>query len=418
MSPMNRRTFLGSAAVGVGSLALPGTRAEANPSAGRANSAQPTPAASDVVVVGAGAFGGWTALYLREMGVNVTLVDAYGAGNARASSGGETRQIRAGYANQEYYTRWVVEAFARWKKRQVEWGRSLFFETGQIQLAQEWTTSLKETQTVLDRVGVATQVLTRDDVVRRFPQVNAEGINLGVFTPGTGVLKAREGCQAVADAFQKSGGRFTIARASLGKQTGGKLQDVTLSNGQSIAAQSFVFAVGPWLPKVFPDVMANKMRTPRQLELFYGTPPGDERFTYPNFPNWAVGGAYGFPSIEGRGFKVAMEGHLLVDPDTQQRVPTAEELAKGREFVARWFPLLKDQPLIESKVCQYEMSVDSNFIVQRHPALENVWLVGGGSGHGYKHGIVLGEYVANRVLGKPTDPALEPIFRLKTEAFS
>jgi sarcosine oxidase len=415
---MNRRRFLGTAAAGVGSLALPGARAQAGAAARHPSAAQPTGAGADVVVVGAGAFGGWTALYLREMGVDVTMVDAYGAGNARASSGGETRQIRAGYASQEYYTRWVVDAFARWKKRQAEWGRSLFFETGQIQLAQEWTTNLKETQTVLDRVGVETQILTHADVVRRFPQVNAEGINLGVYTPGTGVLKAREGCQAVADAFQKAGGRFAIARASLGRQAGGTLQDVTLSNGQTVAAQSFVFAVGPWLPKVFPDLMASKMRSPRMLELFFGTPPGDERFTYPNFPNWAVAGAYGFPSIEGRGFKVALEGTQLVDPDTQQRVPTPEEIAKGREFVARWFPLLKDQPLIESKVCQYEMSVDSNFIVQRHPALENVWLVGGGSGHGYKHGIVLGEYVANRVTGKPTDPALEPIFRLKAGTFS
>ena len=415
---MNRRTFLGTAAAGVGTLALPGARAQVSAAARQANSPQPTSPGADVVVVGAGAFGGWTALYLREMGLNVTMVDAFGAGNARASSGGETRQIRAGYASQEYYTRWVVEAFAGWKKRLADGGRTLFFETGQIALAQEWTKNLKETQTVLGRVGVETHVLTHADVVRRFPQVNAEGINLGVYTPGTGVLKAREGCQAVADAFQRSGGRFTIARASLGRQAGGKLQDVTLSNGQTIAAQSYVFAVGPWLPKVFPDVMANKLRTPRQVELFYGTPPGDERFTYPNFPNWAVAGAYGFPSIEGRGFKVALEGTLLVDPDTQQRVVTPEEIAKGREFVARWFPLLKDQPLIESKVCQYEMSVDANFIVQRHPALENVWLVGGGSGHGYKHGIMLGEYVANRVLGKPTDQTLEPIFKLKPETFS
>jgi sarcosine oxidase len=413
---MNRRRFLRSAAAGVSTLALPPAQAQAI--ARHADAAQPTAAGTEVVVVGAGAFGGWTALYLREMGVNVTLVDAYGAGNARASSGGETRQIRAGYADQEYYTRWVVDAFARWKKRQAEWGRTLFFETGQITLAAEWSKGLKDQQTVLDRVGVETQVLTRADVLRRFPQVNAEGIELGIYTPGTGVLKAREGCQAVADAFQKAGGRFAIARASLGRQAGGKLQDVTLSSGQAVAAQSFVFAVGPWLPKVFPDVMANKMRSPRMLELFFGTPPGDERFTYPNFPNWAVGGAYGFPSIEGRGFKVALEGTQLVDPDSQQRVLTPEEVAKGREFVARWFPLLKDQPLVESKVCQYEMSVDSNFIVQRHPALENVWLVGGGSGHGYKHGIVLGEYVANRVLGKPTDPSLEPIFTLKPATFS
>jgi glycine/D-amino acid oxidase-like deaminating enzyme len=312
----------------------------------------------------------------------------------------------------------VLEAFARWKKRQAEWGRTLFFETGQISLVPEWTKGLKESQAVLDRVGVKTEVLTRADLGRRYPQVNLEGINLGIYTPGTGVLKAREGCQAVADTFQKKGGHFAIARASLGRRAGGKLQDVSLSNGQTVAAQTFVFAAGPWLPKVFPDVMANKLRTPRMLELFYGTPPGDERFTYPNFPNWAVGGAYGFPSIEGRGFKVALEGTLIVDPDTQERVLTADEIAKGRDFIARWFPLLKDQPLIESKVCQYEMSIDSNFIVQRHPALENVWLVGGGSGHGYKHGIMLGEYVANRVLGNPTDPALEPIFKLKPETFS
>ncbi len=190
---MNRRSFLGTAAAGVGTLALARTRGQASAAPGHASSQQPTGPGADVVVVGAGAFGGWTALYLREMGVNVTMVDAYGAGNARASSGGETRQIRAGYADQEYYTRWVVDAFARWKRRQVEWGRTLFYETGQIALVQEWTKSLKETQTVLDRVGVETHVLTRADVVRRFPQVNAEGINLGIYTPGTGVLKASEG---------------------------------------------------------------------------------------------------------------------------------------------------------------------------------------------------------------------------------
>ena len=251
-----------------------------------------------------------------------------------------------------------------------------------------------------------------------FHKSTQRGSLSGCTFPGTGVLKAREGCQAVADAFQKKGGRFTIARASLGRQAGGKLQDVALSNGQTVAAQSFVFALGPWLPNVFPDVMANKLKTPRHTELFYGTPPGDERFTYPNFPNWSVPGGYGFPSIEGQGFKIALPGTVIVDPDTQERVLTPEEIAKGREFIARWFPLLKDQPLIESKVCQYETSVDSNLIVQRHPALENVWLVGGGSGGGYKHGIMLGEYVANRVLGKPTDPALEPIFKLKPETFS
>ena len=204
----------------------------------------------------------------------------------------------------------------------------------------------------------------------------------------------------------------------MGRRSGGKLQHVTLSNGQSIAAPTFVFALGPWLPKVFPDVMKNKLLTPRRVEFFYGTPPGDERFTYPNFPAWSAGGAYGFPSIEGKGFKVAPTfDNIMVDPDVQERVLTADEVRKGREFVTKWFPDLKDQPLIESKVCQYENSVDAHFIVNRHPELDNLWLVGGGSGHGYKHGIIFGEYVANRVIGRDKNPELEEMFKLKADTF-
>jgi glycine/D-amino acid oxidase-like deaminating enzyme len=170
---------------------------------------------------------------------------------------------------------------------------------------------------------------------------------------------------------------------------------------------------------MFPQLIANKLQVPRRVEFFYGTPPGDERFTYPNFPAWSVGGAYGFPSIEGKGFKVAPTfDNIMVDPGVQERILTAEEVRKGREFVAKWFPGLKDQPLIESKVCQYENSVDGHFICQRHPELSNVWLVGGGSGHGYKHGIMFGAYVANRVLGEDKNPELEATFKIKDESFS
>jgi glycine/D-amino acid oxidase-like deaminating enzyme len=169
---------------------------------------------------------------------------------------------------------------------------------------------------------------------------------------------------------------------------------------------------------VFPSVMKNKLATPRRVVFFYGTPPGDERFTYPNFPTWAVDGAYGFPSIEGKGFKVVPTfERVIVDPDTQEHTLTADELRRGREFVTKWFPALARQPLVESKVCQREDSIDDHFIVQPHPELSNVWLVGGGSGHGYKHGIMLGDYVANRVVGKDKNPELADTFRLKAGTF-
>src|SRR5207244_7181228 len=129
---LNRRRFLKAASAGVGTLAVGparlfgGQQAAINPTA-------------EIVVVGAGAFGGWTALYLREMGHTVTLIDQYGPGNSRATSGGESRQIRAGYGDREVYTRWVLQAFDRWQAREAEWGRRLFFRTGQLSLAREWT---------------------------------------------------------------------------------------------------------------------------------------------------------------------------------------------------------------------------------------------------------------------------------------
>ena len=405
---MNRRRFLTAASAGVGTLAL---------GAGRLLASQGS-RTTEIVVVGAGAFGGWTALYLREQGFTVTLVDQYGPGNSRATSGGESRQIRAGYGERELYTRWVLEAFDRWKAREDEWGKTLLFRTGQISLAREWTRELTGTRKVFDKLGVKYEIVKHDDLARRYPQMNTASVDFGMHVPSTGVLKAREGCVAVAQAFEKKGGRFLTAKVELGTRAGGVLQDVALSTRQTIAAQTFVFACGPWLPKVFPSVMKNKLITPRRVVFFYGTPPGDERFTYPNFPTWAVDDAYGFPSIEGKGFKVVPTfERVLVDPDTQEHTLTADEIRQGRAFVTKWFPALADQPLVESKVCQREDSIDEHFIVDRHPELSNVWLVGGGSGHGYKHGIMLGEYVANRVVGKDRSPELAATFKLKDGTF-
>jgi sarcosine oxidase len=409
MTDWNRRRFLKAASAGVGALALDADRLSAGQ---RGN---PT---TEIVVVGAGAFGGWTALYLREMGFTVTMIDQYGPGNSRATSGGESRQIRAGYGERELYTRWVLQAFERWKAREAEWGRRLFFQTGQLSLTGEWTKELTDTRKVFDRLSVKYEIVKHDDLVRQYPQMNTQTVDFAMFTPSTGVLKAREGCVAVAQAFERNGGRFLIAKVELGRRSGRLLQDVALSTGQRVAAQTFVFACGPWLPKVFPAVMKNKLATPRRVVFFYGTPPGDERFTYPNFPTWAVDNAYGFPSIEGKGFKVVPTfERVIVDPDTQEHTLTPDELRRGREFVTKWFPALARQPLVESKVCQREDSIDDHFIVDQHPELSNVWLVGGGSGHGYKHGIMLGDYVANRVVGRDKNPELAATFKLKDRSF-
>jgi glycine/D-amino acid oxidase-like deaminating enzyme len=164
--------------------------------------------------------------------------------------------------------------------------------------------------------------------------------------------------------------------------------------------------------------MKKKLFTPRRDVFFFGTPSGDDRFSYPHFPNYSEEAYYGFPSIEGRGFKVCPVGELVAfDPDSDERIVSPYQVKRARDYLALRFPGLKDQPILETRVCQLEMSVDEHFIIDRHPELENVWLVGGGSGHGYKHGPVVGEYVAERVLGREGNPELESVFRLKAQTF-
>ena len=372
----------------------------------------------DVVVVGAGAFGGWTALYLREMGASVTLVDAFGPGNSRASSGDETRQIRAAYGDRELYTRWALKAFERWKSREQEWGKPLFLKTGRVELAPAWTAELRASKAVLEKFGVPIEVIPHDELTRRYPQMSPDGIEFALFEPGAGVLRAREACRAVAEALEHKGGRMMIARAQPGRQSGGRLLDVALSTGQNLSAEVFVFACGPWLPKVFPGLMKKKLFTPRRDVFFFGTPPGDARFTYPNFPNYSEAAYYGFPSIDYRGFKVCPTGEpTAFDPDADERIVSPYQLKRARDYLALRFPALKDQPVVETRVCQLEMSVDEHFIIDRHPNLSNVWIAGGGSGHGFKQGPVVGEYIAHRVLGKDANPELESVFRLKGETF-
>ena len=184
MTPFDRRRFLKTTGGTVGALAA------ASWTAGLSGERQSS-ASSEVVVVGAGAFGGWTALYLREMGHTVTLVDQYGPGNARATSGGESRQIRAVYGEREIYTKWVLQAFDRWQAREAEWGKRLFYRTGQLSLATEWTKELTDTRKVFDRLGVKYDIVKPDDLARLYPQMNTRGIQAAMSTPGTGVLKAR-----------------------------------------------------------------------------------------------------------------------------------------------------------------------------------------------------------------------------------
>jgi sarcosine oxidase len=437
---LDRRDFLKVAGAGAGALltgcaSAPGflrTRGSAN-----------------VVVVGAGAFGGWTALYLQRMGARVTLVDMFGPGNSRSTSGDETRGVRSSYGDRphgELWMQWAHRAIGRWSEWDAEYARPLrmrlFYTTGDLILRSEPENFTTQTKAWWSNNGIPFEELPVDEVRKRWPAINVDGITVALFEPNAGVVRARRACEAVAEVFRHEGGRMVIGRVVPPEPGGFDGRTVRLEDGTALSADSFVFAVGPWLGKTF-AAMRNRMRTPLGSVVYYGPPPGDQRFTAPNMPSWNFPGVTGWPTlpVDSRGFRVrggsggggapraaqqaagdgavpaappatpAAPPAMVTDPDLSVRWVDSERLDRSRQFVAQRFPDLKDAPVLETRACHYESTSSRNFIVAPHPQMGNVWIAGGGNAEGFKMGPVMGEYVAGRVLGREGDPAIARQFR-------
>lgn len=402
---MKRRAFVRSLA------AVPALASVTGPSIALDTASTSRRIGPHVIVVGAGAFGGWTALHLLRRGARVTLIDQWGPGNARASSGGETRVIRHAYTTR-IYVDFVARSLELWRESSHRWNRPLYHETGVLFMAPD-DSFVGPAHRLMEAAGVEHEVLETEEIARRFPQINPEGMALATWEPRAGFLLARRGCEAVLDAFRDEGGTYREARARPGNIGGGEVRNVILSDGTTLVADTYVFACGPWLGRIFPDVIGNLIHPTRQEVFYFGTPAGDTRFTEEHFPVWADMGSpvwYGIPDNENRGFKVADDTiGPQIDPTTMERIPTAAGLKAARKYMEFRFPALKGAPLLDARVCQYEETPDKHLIVDRHPRAENLWIAGGGSGHGYKFGPALGEHVVERILdGKP----VEPLFRL------
>lgn len=356
----------------------------------------------DFAIIGAGVLGAWTAHYLRQSGASVCLLDAYGPANSRASSGGETRVIRMGYGPDELYTRWSMRSLPQWEELAQRTGRELFHKTGVLWLGNKEDAYLKSLCSVLAQSGVQIEELTATEIARRWPQLRFHDVNYGVLEPTSGLLMARASVQALTQDLIRSGVEY-LPLAAEPPQGSGKLAELRTSNGESISAGTFIFACGPWLPKIFPGLLHDRIFVTRQEVFFLGTSPGNADFRSPLMPVWlhrtydAL--PYALPDIEGRGFKIAFDRHgERFDPDTGMRVVPQASVDHLRAYLRQYIPILEHAPIVETRVCQYENTWNGDFLVDQHPDFRDVWLAGGGSGHGFKHGPALGEYLSARIL--------------------
>ena len=372
-----------------------------------------------VAVIGAGVFGTWTAEHLRRAGHSVTLVDAFSPAHSRASSGGESRMTRAGYGKDEIYSRMARDSLVEWKLLSTRSGLPIFVEHGVLFFTTKADAYFADSVTVNRRLGLPIEQMDGSQMARRFPMIDFDGVETGFLEPRFGALMARRAVQTLARQISSFGvDRQTMAVASL-RARGGRAQAVVDKGGKAIDAEQFVFALGPWLPKLFPDLLANRIFATRQEVFYFAPPAGDLLFQPGAMPGWADlnGGDvyYGFPDLEGKGVKFAHDTHgAVVDPDTQSRIYSQAALDNVTAFRDRRFPKLRGAPLIGAEVCQYENSSNGDFLIDRHPTLANVILVGGGSGHGFKNGPEVGRIAAALAASGGSQP--EPRFTLATKA--
>lgn len=347
-----------------------------------------------VIVIGAGVFGTWTARWLRRRGASVTLVDQYGPGNSLSSSGDDSRVTRSAHGADDHYPAWQRRSLEQW----LQLDPRLFVRTGVLWLARSDDGFEARSAEALERHAIPIERLTIDAMTERWPQMATRDLAWGLLEPEAGVLLGRRAVDATARAFVEEGGLLRIGQARVDGS------DVHIGD-ELLAADAFVFAAGPWLPKLLGPLPALELSVPQQEVIYFATPPGDTRFDAANLPTWVEYDAafYGLPSIEGRGFKIAPDWPgPLVDPDRHERRVSDERVEASRAYLRDRFPALARQPVAEGRVCQYELTADTHFIIDRHPSMPGAWIVGGGSGHGFKHGPAVGEYVSALVSGDAT----------------
>ena len=370
-----------------------------------------------IAVIGAGAFGGWTALHLVRAGAEVVLLDAWGAGNPRSSSGGETRVIRAVYGPDPVYVELVRRAWPHWEALARGTGERLYVETGALWMNRGDDSYVRSSLPIVQDFGFSVEELTVSESSRRYPQIDFSDVESVFLEHKAGALFARLACRTVLDEFERAEGEFRVGYVESVPPLGAPLDCLNLSDGSRIEADGFVFACGPWLGRIFPDVIGDGVRPTRQEVFYFGTPAGQSLYAADRFPVWIEFGErifYGIPDVNGQGFKVADDTRgEIIDPTGGDRSAGADGIRRARSLLEHRFPGLASAPLLKTEVCQYENSPDGHLIIDRHPGAANVWLVGGGSGHGFKLSPAVGELVSDAILTASHPPEVFHVARLR-----
>lgn len=341
-----------------------------------------------MIVVGAGIWGTSLALRLAETGWRVTLVEQYAPGHVHQASAGETRLLRCSHGSDDWYARMAWRAREGWLRLGERAGEELYTETGMMWFAQREDGWESVSAQVLKNLDIPHERLDPEEAGRRFPGFGGDDLAFVLWEPNAGVLRARRATQVTARLARAAGVTFVRARAEPYEKGTGVVAD-----GEVLTADRVVWACGAWLPGLFDLKLDLKLEVTRQDTLHFGVPREWTSPPLPAFCDYELS-AYGHGDLDGMGMKVTSDAEgepYDVETGSRQVLPRSEELA--RDYLRRRFPSLLGAPVVFSQVCQYTLTKDAEWIIAE--AADGVWLLGGDSGHGFKHAPALAEHVAD-----------------------
>jgi sarcosine oxidase len=360
--------------------------------------------AYDVAIVGLGAMGTAAAWHLARRGARVIGLDANAPGHGLGSSHGSSRITREAYPDQLGYVPLVRRAMDQWDAIGSEDGRVVLHRVGAITIAPPGEHRILGGSASADAFGIPLERLSRADVVERFPGFAPPADAVAIHEPGAGYLEPEAALAALRRLATGAGARLRFSEPVVHWQADG--DGVVIASAlETLRAERLVLTAGAWTPELLGDIGV-RLQAQRRVNVHF-EPRTPERFAVGALPvfNLVVpeGQYYGFPSMPGAGLKLGRhDGDAPCTPRTIDRVVTDREAAEMRAVLDAYLPGAAGAEL-RRVTCLYTMSPDGHFILDHHPALSQVALFAGCSGHAFKFAPVVGEVLADLSLDGRTD---------------
>jgi monomeric sarcosine oxidase len=371
----------------------------------------------DIVIIGGGVMGAAAACEVARDGATVALIDQATLPNPRAASIDHSRVFRFTYPD-PLYARMAVDALELWRRLEADTGTPLLTQTGLLMTGHTEPSFETGSLEVLQSLGLEVARLTGYEAARRFPQFNSDAFPYAVFDPSGAILHAERIMNALILLARRRGVEIMEADRVVSIDRGKKSSVMlTTASGSAIECGRAMVASGPWTLKLVPD-LAGVLNTTRQETIYFEPRPGTSaptsNFDVGSFPIFIDmdSGYYGFPVHHSGTMKIAnhKKGEA-VDPDLRNDTVDRYSIGDCRAFFAQFIPELTSARRIETRVCIYNNTPDDDFIIDWYPGIENVLLVTGFSGHGFKFGSLVGRISAELLLAGRTSWEIER-FRL------